>query len=128
MSSEQELLARIRTLLALERNYLSEERTELATFRTGLTLALVSPPVISLIHFLFGESYPLTSLFPTLLYLVFALLTILGIWAAIMSRVRLKKIQQKIQLLKVRQIHVMQDSDELCSLLEDCVTLKHSPN
>lgn len=32
MSSEQEILAKIRTLLALERNYLSEERTALAEF------------------------------------------------------------------------------------------------
>ncbi len=123
MSSEQEILARIRTLLALERNYLSEERTALAEFRTGLTLALVSPPAISLVHVFFGDISHSNFIFPIILYLVFILLTAIGIWSSVMSRLRLNKIRQKIQLLKVRQLSVMKDSKELCSLLEDCVTL-----
>jgi uncharacterized membrane protein YidH (DUF202 family) len=124
MSSEQEILARIRTLLALERNYLSEERTALAEFRTGLTLALVSPPAISLIHFLLEGISNLNFIFPIIIYSVFVLLTIIGIWISVMSRLQLKKIRQKIQLLKERQLKVMRDSDELCDLLEDCITLR----
>lgn len=122
MSSEQEILARIRTLLALERNYLSEERTALAEFRTGLTLALVSPPAISLFSYLF-DVLNLSLAFGGFLYLAFGFLTVLGIWISVMSRLRLKKIQQKIQLLKDRQLKVMKDSDAICSLLEDCIKL-----
>jgi len=36
--TEQEILAKIRTLLALERNYLAEQRTAFAEFRIGLAL------------------------------------------------------------------------------------------
>ena len=122
MSSEQDILARIRTLLALERNYLSEERTALAEFRTGLTLALVSPPAISLIHVLFEGIPSLNSIFPTTIYSIFVLLTIIGIWISVMSRIRLKNIRQKLQMLKERQLHVMKDSQELCDILEDCIT------
>lgn len=123
MSFQQELLARIRTLLALERNYLSEERTALAEFRTGITLALVSPPAISLVHFLMEGVSHLNSFIPVSLYLVFVTLTIIGIWMSVMSRLRLAKIRQKIRLLKERQLHVMKESNELCNLLEDCINL-----
>jgi uncharacterized membrane protein YidH (DUF202 family) len=122
MSSEQAILARIRTLLALERNYLSEERTALAEFRTGLTLALVSPPAISLFTYLF-DVLNINLVFAAILYLAFGFLTVFGIWISILSRLRLKKIRQKIQLLKVRQLKVMKDSDAVCGLLEDCIIL-----
>jgi uncharacterized membrane protein YidH (DUF202 family) len=115
MSSEQIILARIRTLLALE-------RTALAEFRTGLTLALVSPPVISLIHVLFEGITLLNIIFPTTIYSIFVLLTIIGIWISVMSRLRLKNIRLKLQMLKERQLHVMKDSQELCDILEDCIT------
>ena len=121
MSSQQELLARIRTLLALERNYLSEERTALAEFRTGLTLALVSPPAISLIHFLFEGITNLNAIVPMIIYLIFVLLTIIGIWISVMSRSRLRNIRRKLEMLKQRQLHVMKNSQELCDLLEDCI-------
>lgn len=121
MSSQQELLARIRTLLALERNYLSEERTALAEFRTGLTLALVSPPAISLIHFLFEGITNLNAIVPIIVYSIFVLLTIIGIWISIMSRSRLRNIRRKLEMLKQRQLHVMKNSQELCDLLEDCI-------
>ena len=42
---ERDVLARIRTLLALERNHLAEERTKLAKLRTGMTFALMAPPI-----------------------------------------------------------------------------------
>ena len=122
MSSQQELLARVRTLLALERNYLSEERTALAEFRTGLTLALVSPPAISLVHFIFEGMTHLHTIVPIVSYSIFALLTIIGIWISVISRLRLTKIRQKLQMLKERQLHVIKDSQELCDLLEDCIT------
>jgi uncharacterized membrane protein YidH (DUF202 family) len=121
MSSQQELLARIRTLLALERNYLSEERTALAEFRTGLTLALVSPPAISLIHFLFEGIALLNAIVPMLVYSIFILLTIIGVRVSITSRSRLRNIRRKLEMLKRRQLHVMKNSQELCDLLEDCI-------
>jgi uncharacterized membrane protein YidH (DUF202 family) len=121
MSSDQEILAKIRTLLAIERNYLSEERTALAEFRTGLTIALVSLPAVSLVHYFF-EAIPNTNpIFAVLLYLSFAVLTVIGIWISMKSRLKLKKTRQKIWLLKDRQLKVMKDSNELCSLLEDCI-------
>jgi uncharacterized membrane protein YidH (DUF202 family) len=45
---EQETLAVIRTLLAYERNYQAIERTQLAELRTGLSLALITPPAAAL--------------------------------------------------------------------------------
>ena len=121
MSSEQEILAKIRTLLAVERNYLAEERTALAEFRTGLTIALVSPPAISLLRYIFKGIPNFNLIFTVVLYLGFVFLTVIGIWISIMSRLKLKKIRRKIQLLKDRQLKVMKDSDELCSLFEDCI-------
>ena len=51
--SEQDIPARIRTLLALERNYRAEERTALAEFRTGLALALIGSPAGAFVAFIF---------------------------------------------------------------------------
>ncbi|UCH02571.1 MAG: hypothetical protein JSV20_01935, partial [Candidatus Bathyarchaeota archaeon] len=99
MSSEQAILARIRTLLALERNYLAEERTCFAEFRTGLTLALVSPPAISLANYIFQNIPDRNPLFDVVIYCVFLFLTGMGIWLSFVSRSKLKKIRQKIQLL-----------------------------
>ena len=50
--NESEVLAKIRTLLALERNHLAEERTALAEFRTGLALAVIGPTTGTLMVFL----------------------------------------------------------------------------
>ena len=50
---EQEVLAVVRTLLAYERNYLSIERTQLAQLRTGLTLALITPPAAATLAYAF---------------------------------------------------------------------------
>lgn len=122
MSSEQAILATIRTLLALERNYLAEERTYLAEFRTGLTLALVSPPAISLINYFFQNIPDRNPLFDAIFYCFFLFLTVLGIWISFVSRSKLKKIRQKIQLLKDRQLEVIAESKNVCDLLEDCIT------
>jgi uncharacterized membrane protein YidH (DUF202 family) len=122
MSSEREILAKIRTLLALERNYLSEERTALAEFRTGLTLALVSPPALSLLTYIF-QSFPIEghSLFVVLIYIFLIFLTLIGTWISVRSRSKLKKISNKIQILKDRQLEVIKDSEVICSLIEDCI-------
>ena len=124
MSTEQDLLAKIRTLLAIERNYLAEERTALAEFRTGITLALVSPPALSVFNVVL-QSLPdmRNPLLEAIVYLAFIMLTVTGIWISVRSRQRYRTVRDQIHRLKTRQLEVMKDSDEICSLLEDCVTL-----
>jgi uncharacterized membrane protein YidH (DUF202 family) len=50
--NDQQVLAKMLTLLALERNYLEEERTSMAEFRDGLTLTVIGLPQVQLLHFL----------------------------------------------------------------------------
>jgi len=44
--NDQQVLAKIRTLLTLERNYLAEERTAMTEFRNGLTLTVIGLPQV----------------------------------------------------------------------------------
>lgn len=125
--NEQEILAEIRTLLALERNYLAEERTALSEFRTGLTLALIAPPASALV----AQIIPILPievnfLFDAVIYTIFAILTIIGIWMSIRSRSKLKKITKQKKILKDREAEVARRSKVAYDLIYDLLDLEDS--
>jgi uncharacterized membrane protein YidH (DUF202 family) len=120
--TEQEILAKMRTLLALERNHLAEERTALAEFRTGLALTVVAPAASTVIAYIFSSlqlEYAL--LFDALNFIFFATLTIWGIWTSLRSRSRLNIIRNKKMILKKRECEVMKKSKAVHDLLRDCI-------
>jgi uncharacterized membrane protein YidH (DUF202 family) len=118
---EQETLAEIRTLLALERNYLAEERTAFAELRTGLTLAVVAPPASVVIAYLLPSFLIEKGLFlDILVYTFFAGPTILGIWMGLRSRARLRKVKKKMKVLR-NHITKLSRSFKAGNLLNDYV-------
>ena len=126
-NSEQEILAKIRTLLALERNHLAEERTELAEFRTGLALTVIAPALSTVIAYIFSllqVEYVL--LLDALNFIFFAFLTVWGIWTSLRSRSKLNKIRKKKMILKDRVCKVMSKSKSVQDLLEDCISLEEA--
>ena len=120
---EQEVLAVVRTLLAYERNYLSIERTQLAQLRTGLTLALITPPAAATLAYAF-EFLPRNYYISIVVYIFLAIITFYGIWMALNSYFGLKqtrKIQNKIQ---EREVEVIRKSTGISNLLEDIINKK----
>ena len=119
-TNESEVLAKIRTLLALERNYLAEERTALAEFRTGLALAVIGPTVGTLMVFLISIFALEQSRFLDILnFAFFIIITIIGIWIAYKSEIRLKKLRKKKAIIKNRMLEASKSSKEIFSLLSD---------
>lgn len=121
-TGEQEILAKIRALLALERNYLAEERTALAEFRTGLTLALTAPPASTVIAYVFSV-LPIENvlLFDLINFTFFAILTLVGVRMSLRSRSKLKKIRDMKKILKVREAEVIRSSKTVYDLLSDFI-------
>jgi hypothetical protein len=120
---EQEVLAVVRTLLAYERNYLSIERTQLAQLRTGLTLALITPPAAATLAYAF-EFLPRNYYISIIVYIFLAIINFYGIWMALNSYFGLKqtrKIQNKIQ---ERELEVIRKSSGINALLEDVLNKK----
>lgn len=118
---EQEVLAVVRTLLAYERNYLSIERTQLAQLRTGLTLALITPPAAATLAYAF-EFLPRDYYVSIVVYIFLIIITLYGIWMSLSAYFGLKetrKIQNKIQK---RQLEVIGKSNAIDALLEDILT------
>jgi len=118
---EQEVLAVVRTLLAYERNYLSSERTQLAQLRTGLTLALITPPAAATLAYAF-EFLPRDYYVSIVVYIFLIIITLYGIWMSLSAYFGLKetrKIQNKIQK---RQLEVIGKSNAIDALLEDILT------
>ena len=123
--NEQEILAEIRTLLAIERNYPAEERTELAEFRTGLALTVIAPAASTVIAYTFSLLQVEHALLLDALNLsFFAILTIWGIWTSFRSRSELEKIRKKKMVLRIRECEVMRKSKTVQDLLRDCIVLE----
>ena len=123
--NEQEILAEIRTLLAIERNYPAEERTELAEFRTGLALTVIAPAASTVIAYTFSLLQVEHALLLDALNLsFFAILTIWGIWTSFRSRSELEKIRKKKMVLKICECEVMRKSKAVQDLLRDCIVLE----
>lgn len=121
-TGEQEILAKIRALLALERNYLAEERTALAEFRTGLTLALTAPPASTVVAYIFSV-LPIENvlLFDLINFTFFAILTLVGVRMSLRSRSKLKKIRNMKKILKGREAEVIRSSKTVYDLLSDFI-------
>lgn len=118
-TGEQEILAKVRTLLALERNCLAEERTVLAELRTGLMLALIGPPASTVIAYILSLFPIETLLFDLFNIVFFSILTVLGIWMSFRSRFELHKIKRKKTLLNARKVAIAKSSKVVHDLLGD---------
>jgi hypothetical protein len=117
---EQEILAVIRTLLAYERNYQSVERTQLAQLRTGLSLALITPPAAATLAYVF-EFLPRDYYVSIVVYIFLALLTVYGIWMAVGAYFGLRQTRKIQRKIAQRQAEVLQKSSTVKSLLEGII-------
>ena len=115
---EQEVLAVVRTLLAYERNYLSIERTQLAQLRTGLTLALITPPAAATLAYAF-EFLPKDYYISVVVYFFLAIITVYGIWLSLRSYFGLKKTRKTRLKIQQRQLEVIGQSSAINVLLSD---------
>ncbi len=115
---EQQVLAVIRTLLAYERNYLSIERTQLAQLRTGLTLALITPPATATLAYAF-EFFPNDLYVSIIVYVFLIIATSYGVWMTIKAYVGLKKTRRIERKIQQRQLEVLAKSNTVDGLLKD---------
>ncbi|MGD6808232.1 MAG: hypothetical protein ACQCN3_00880 [Candidatus Bathyarchaeia archaeon] len=114
---EQETLAVIRTLLAYERNYQAIERTQLAELRTGLSLALITPPAAATLAYIF-EFLPQDYYVSIVVYVFLALIVVYGVWMALSAFFGLRKTRQTQKVILQRQKEVIAQSSVAKALLE----------
>jgi hypothetical protein len=115
---EQTALAIIRTLLAYERNYQSIERTQLAQLRTGLSLALITPPAAATLAYAF-ELLPNDYFVSVVVYVFLAAIVVYGIWMALTSSLALRKTRRIQKKIVERKRKVMAQSSAARALLDD---------
>ncbi len=120
---EQEVLAVVRTLMAFERNYLSIERTQLSQLRTGLTLALITPPAAATLQFAF-DFVPKNDYIGAVVYIFLAVLTLYGFWMALNAYFRLKETRKIQDKIKEQQLEVIRKSSVFNAILEDILVKK----
>ena len=120
--NEAEVLAKIRTLLALERNCLAEERTSLAEFRNGLALTLIGPTMSTIIAYVLSVfTVEQSILLDALNFTFFSILTIVGIWISFRSQSKLRIIRKRKATIKNRTLEISKSSQDIYNLLCDCV-------
>jgi len=108
---EETVLAEIRTLLALERNYLAEERTRLSVFQTGIALALIVPSISAAFAYVFSHilnGIPFDLDLP--IYMLSVMLTIAGILISFHSWTELKEIRRKMKILREHEATIIRNS------------------
>lgn len=115
---EQEVLAVVRTLLAYERNYLSIERTQLAQLRTGITLALITPPAAATLAYAF-DFLPRNYYISIIVYIFLIIITCYGVWMSINSFYKLKDTRRVQSRIRQRQLEVIGKSSLINTLFED---------
>jgi hypothetical protein len=115
---EQTALATIRTLLAYERNYQSIERTQLAQLRTGLSLALITPPAAATLAYAF-EFLPKDYAVSVVVYAFLAVLVVYGVWMALAAFVALRKTRRIQRKIAERKKQVMAQSSAAKALLDN---------
>lgn len=115
---EQEALAVIRTLLAYERNYQSIERTQLAQLRTGLSLALITPPAAATLAYAF-EFLPNDNVVSVIVYTFLTLVVAYGVWMAITAFIALRKTRRIQKKIRDRKKRVMGQSKAAEALFDD---------
>jgi uncharacterized membrane protein YidH (DUF202 family) len=112
--NEQEVLAKIRPLLALERNFLADERTALAEFRTGWAITLIDPTVSTLIAYVLSVfTVDQTVVLVVLNFTFFSVLIIFGVWTIFRSQSKLKIIRRKKMTIKKRIIEISKSSKDI---------------
>ncbi len=112
--NEQEVLAKIRPLLALERNFLADERTALAEFRTGWAITLIGPTVSTLIAYVLSVfTVDQTVVLVVLNFTFFSVLIIFGVWTIFRSQSKLKIIRRKKMTIKKRIIEISKSSKDI---------------
>ena len=114
---EQEALALIRTLLAYERNYQSIERTQLAQLRTGLSMALITPPAAATLAYAF-EFLPKNYVVSIVVYVFLAVIVVYGVWMALTSFLALRKTRRIQKKIAERKRQVMEQSSTAKALLD----------
>ncbi|MFC1487292.1 hypothetical protein ACFLRN_06370 [Thermoproteota archaeon] len=125
---EQEVLTKIRTLLALERNSLAEERTVIAKFRTGLALILIGPTMSTIIAVLLSVLNVNQSIVIDVLnFTFFSILIIFGVWTIFRSQSKLKKIWKNKIIIKSRIIEISKSSKNIYNLLSDLIEYDNLP-
>ena len=103
-------------LLALERNYLAEERTALAVFRSGVSLALVVPPIILMA---FSLSIQM-DFFMSFLFYTFIIGTLaFGSGMIVLSRINLSNIRRRKRKVRLSEQKIINDSKKAKKLLND---------
>lgn len=109
-------LAEMRTLFALERNYLAEKRTYLANLRTGIALALFIPPIV-----IFSTSLDIDLPFlAVVLFLCFITsVTAGGLWIIFTAYMEIREVKKKITLIKYREKERINSSLEVRDLFQD---------
>lgn len=114
----QEALAVIRTLLAYERNYQSIERTQLAQLRTGLSMALITPPAAATLAYAF-EFLPKDYSVSVVVYVFLAVIVVYGVWISLAAFVALRKTRRIQRKIAQRKNAVMAQSSAAKTLLDD---------
>ncbi|MHA2472421.1 MAG: DUF202 domain-containing protein [Promethearchaeota archaeon] len=108
--NERDKLARLRTLLALERNYLAEERTQLARLRTGLAFTLIAPSVYIFITSL-NLNIPLYLLIFS--YIILGFVFMRGIWTMYTAKLKLKKLRNQKEIVKEKEKQIIDNSESI---------------
>ena len=108
--NERDKLARLRTLLALERNYLAGERTQLARLRTGLAFALIAPSVYIFITTLNLNIPPLLLIFS---YIILGFIFMRGTWTIYNTKSKLKKIRNQKEIVKLKEKQIIDNSESI---------------
>lgn len=122
---EQQILATIRTFLALERNLLAEERTELAQFRTGLAIILIIPPAATIVVFISSFlDATLAFVSNSLSFVLFFVFFIWGFRTIISSWSKLTQIRKNKKRLKIRECKFLSKSKTVNGSIEECMIIR----
>ncbi len=116
--NERDKLARLRTLLALERNYLAGERTQLARLRTGLAFTLIAPSVYIFITTL-NITIPLLLLI--FLYIILGFIFMRGAWTIYSAQSKLKKIKNQKEIVKEKEKQIIDNSESIQNTFRNCI-------
>ena len=107
---ERDKLARLRTLLALERNYLAEERTQLARLRTGLAFGLIAP---SAYIFISSLNLRISLYLLILFYIILGFIFMRGIWTIYNAKSKLKKLKNQKEIVKEKEKEIIDNSESI---------------
>ncbi|MBD3352723.1 MAG: hypothetical protein GF364_14645 [Candidatus Lokiarchaeota archaeon] len=112
-------MARLRTLMALERNNLAEERTALAQFRTGLALTLIAPPSI-IIYFSTTFDLELPLFLNVFIYVLTTFIIAFGVFMVVRSYKEVSLIKDRKKNIKKKELEIINKSSKVNKLLDGC--------